>query len=284
MPLRASPAVPLPRSWAPHISLSLGTGLLPHTSWVLSPQGGPAIDQGDGPADIGVRRQLPDAWVLMESFHTLLEAGGRREGGRQMEHCWIRVPGWALSPAQPVIPTEAALPILTGFFHLSSLPWIGVQRPHAPDLCPAPQPSIPLQELCQPPQAAVGHPLPKLLTDAGCSLGVLFQQLCGSRGMRRGEEGARSHFPARRILLPIPSPYLTHILCQAAGPVLRASPVLLILLQHSKESCPRLSLEQGGQGRGSSQGAWEPLPPFCIPPPPATNPRILVPRRSGFYL
>lgn len=39
------------------------------------------------------------------------------------------------------------------------------------------------------------------------------------------------------------TPYLTHVLCQAAGSVLGPRPVLLILLQHSKEGCSCLSLE-----------------------------------------
>lgn len=53
---------------------------------MLSPQGGPAVDQGDGPADIGVGWQLPGSWALMEPLHALLEAGGRGSegGGEQM--------------------------------------------------------------------------------------------------------------------------------------------------------------------------------------------------------
>lgn len=63
-------------------SLSSGMPSSPHL-WVPSPQGGPAVDQGDGPADIGFRWQLPDSWALMEPLHALLEAGGRGIRGEE---------------------------------------------------------------------------------------------------------------------------------------------------------------------------------------------------------
>lgn len=69
------------------------------TLWVLSPQGGAAIDQVDGPAHIGVQWQLPDRWVFMESLHALLEAGGR--GGEGNATDGTRLDKGPLLGAQP---------------------------------------------------------------------------------------------------------------------------------------------------------------------------------------
>lgn len=51
---------------------------------VFSPQGRPTVDQGDSPADVVVRGQLTDPWVLVEPLHSLLEADRRGQWAKQM--------------------------------------------------------------------------------------------------------------------------------------------------------------------------------------------------------
>lgn len=80
---------------------------LPHTLWMLSPQRGATVDQGDGPADVGVGWQLADSWVLMESLHALLEAGGRRNG-RQMEALQDKGPWLGSQPSKACDPYRGA--------------------------------------------------------------------------------------------------------------------------------------------------------------------------------
>ena len=84
MPLGARCAVPTQDPGTP-VELVTLDWHLPYTRWMLSPQRGPTVDQGDGPADVGVGWQLADSWVLMESLHALLEAGGRRKGKWQTD-------------------------------------------------------------------------------------------------------------------------------------------------------------------------------------------------------
>lgn len=64
---------------------------------MFSPQGGPAVDHGDSPADVGVRGQLTDPWVLVKSLHSLLEAGKREGNGHRWYILLGRVPCRALS-------------------------------------------------------------------------------------------------------------------------------------------------------------------------------------------
>lgn len=85
----------------PHPGTSLSSAISQdlHTlsPWMFSPQGGPAVDHRDSPADVGVRGQRTDPWVLVKSLHSLLEAG-RREGNGHRRYIPLgRVPCWALS-------------------------------------------------------------------------------------------------------------------------------------------------------------------------------------------
>lgn len=102
-----------------------------------------------------------------------------------MEHGWIGFPCRALSPAKPASPLRRWAPSLDSLSSLlSPLDLGGSWCPNA-DLRPCSQLSVPLQEFCQAPQAAVSHPLPKLLADAWRSLRVLLQQLHGPGDDRR---------------------------------------------------------------------------------------------------
>lgn len=140
-----------------------------------------------------------------------------------------------------------------------------------PNLRPAPSPPYLCRNSASPPrqQWAIRSPNSWLMRGA--------RSVCSSSsckvggGVRRGEEGVRPHSPTRHRpadSLSLPRPYLTHVLGQGAGQVLRAPPVLLVLLQRSEQGCPSLGLrgEVGRQSQGRL-GASPSLSPTVIPAP-----------------
>lgn len=81
---------------------------------MFSPQGGSTVDHRDSPADVGVRRQLSDPWVLVKPFHSLLEASRREGNGHRWYTLLLRVPCGhpAYQLKQILLPSVSDPPIL----------------------------------------------------------------------------------------------------------------------------------------------------------------------------
>ena len=180
MPLRARRAAPTQDPGTP-VELVILDWHLPHTLWMRSPQRGATVDQGDGPADVGVRWQLADSWVVMESLHTLLEAGGRRKGKWQTDGAPQDKGPWLGSQ-----PCKTCDPYRGAPAHLDSLSSV-LSLLDPGSRCPPPTPSRPY--LCRnsasPPrqQWAIRSPNSWLMRGARS---VCSSSSCMVRRVRRG--------------------------------------------------------------------------------------------------
>lgn len=188
---------------------------------------------------------------------------------------------WALSPAKPVIPTEAPLPTLPCSSPPSSLPSLcGIPDSDAPpNLCPAPSPPYLCRNSASPPrqQWAIRSPNSWLMRGARSVCSSSSCKVGGGEGERGGGEAPLSHL-ALSSWFSFPSPPLPHT---RPGPGCSAGPP-------GSPSAPRppAALGAGLPGSGPAWGGAE--AESGVPGSPSLalsrrDPLTLAPSRSGFY-